>query len=69
MFEKNVGPADRFTRIVVGALMLMAFLTLPVGYGKFWMLLGLIPLATGVLGTCGMYKVLGMNTCPMPNKD
>jgi hypothetical protein len=66
MFEKNVGGADRFARILVGALMLLAFLVLPEGYGKYWMLLGIVPLATGALGMCGLYRVFGMNTCPMP---
>jgi hypothetical protein len=67
MFERNVGGADRFARILVGSIMLMAFLSLPVGYGKLWMLLGLIPLATGIAGSCGLYRVMGITTCPMPN--
>ena len=66
MFEKNVGGADRFARIIIGSLMLLAFLSLPEGYGKWWMLLGLIPLATGIAGTCGLYRLMGYNTCPMP---
>ncbi|MBL4542987.1 MAG: DUF2892 domain-containing protein [Rhodobacteraceae bacterium] len=66
MFEKNVGGADRFARILIGSIMLLSFLILPLGYGKLWMLLGVIPLATGIMGTCGLYRFLGMNTCPMP---
>ena len=27
--------------------------------------LGLLPLATGLLGWCGLYGLLGINTCPL----
>ena len=27
--------------------------------------LGVVPLATGLLSTCPLYSVLGFNTCPM----
>jgi hypothetical protein len=56
----NVGATDRVIRIVLGvALLALAF----VGPQTAWGYLGLIPLATGVIGTCPLYTVLGVSTC------
>jgi hypothetical protein len=30
-----------------------------------WGWIGVVPLATGLLKTCPVYSLLGMNTCPM----
>jgi hypothetical protein len=30
-----------------------------------WGLLGIIPLATGVTGSCMLYSLLGVSTCPV----
>jgi hypothetical protein len=52
-------------RIVVGlALLAGFFLNAEAGYRWFY-LIGIIPLATGLLGTCGLYSVFGINTCRM----
>ncbi len=60
MFKTNVGGADRVIRIVVG-LVLIALVF--VGPKTPWGWIGIIPLATGVFGTCGLYSLLGINTC------
>ncbi|MYM54108.1 YgaP family membrane protein [Thalassovita mangrovi] len=60
MFAKNVGAIDKVLRIVVGALLIIGAL---MGYGV-WMWIGVIPLVTGLLGTCPIYSILGINTCP-----
>jgi hypothetical protein len=28
-------------------------------------LIGIVPLLTGLLGTCPLYSILGVSTCPM----
>ena len=28
-------------------------------------LLGIVPLVTGLIGSCPLYTILGINTCPM----
>lgn len=56
----NVGGIDRIARIVAG-LVLIA-LTLMGSIGP-WGWLGLLPLATGALGWCPPYALLGINTC------
>jgi len=61
--EKNVGTIDRAVRIIVGLVLLgigFVFLAAPLSY--IAMLLGLIALATGALGTCGIYSLLGIST-------
>ena len=30
--------------------------------------IGLVPLATGLIGFCPLYSVLGIKTCPLPRK-
>jgi hypothetical protein len=58
----NVGGIDRVLRILVG-LGLVAWAAL-LG-GPVWAWIGIVPLATGAIGFCPLYPILGMNTCPM----
>ena len=58
----NVGGIDRLLRAVIG-LGLIAF---GVVYGNYWWILGLVLLGTAVYRFCGLYKLLGISTCPMP---
>jgi hypothetical protein len=58
----NVGGIDRALRILVGlGLVVWAALL----GGPVWAWIGIIPLATGAIGFCPIYPLLGMNTCPM----
>lgn len=57
----NVGGIDRVLRIVVG-LALIALTLL--GYIGMWGWIGVVPLATGLIGFCPLYTLIGMNTCP-----
>lgn len=61
----NVGGADRILRIVVGLLLILLAATGQVGA---WGWIGIVPLATGLLKTCPLYSMLGMNTCPVSQK-
>ena len=57
---RNVGTVDRTIRIVVGlALLALTF----VGPKTPWGYLGLIPLLTGVVGTCPLYTLFGVSSC------
>jgi len=60
--KSNVGGIDRILRIVVGLVMIV--LTV-MGVLPMWGYIGIVPLATGVIGWCGLYPMLGINTCPM----
>ena len=62
---KNEGTADRVIRIVAG----LAILSLTVvGPRSPWGLVGLVPLATGLLGFCPLYRVIGVSTCKVETK-
>ena len=52
---------DRTLRIVIG---LVAISLVFIGPKSMWGLLGIIPLATGVTGSCLLYTVMGVSTCP-----
>ncbi len=62
--KTNVGGADKILRIVAG----IALLAWAVFGGPVWAWLGIVPLATGLLGWCPAYTMLGMNTCPLSKK-
>ena len=61
---KNVGSVDRNVRILVG-LVLIAY-AIPVGFpetGWNWVgWIGIIPLATALLGICPAYSLFGLST-------
>jgi hypothetical protein len=55
----NEGPLDRVVRVVVG----LAVLSLTVvGPHSLWGLVGLVPLLTGLVGFCPLYRLLGIRT-------
>ena len=58
----NVGGIDRLLRISAGLVLVGLAATGTVGA---WGWLGLVPLATGAVGFCPVYPLLGLNTCPM----
>jgi len=58
-FCKNIGNKERVVRIVAGALLTsLAFW----GPTNLWFLLGIVPLATGLIGWCPPYQIFGINT-------
>jgi Protein of unknown function (DUF2892) len=58
---KNIHPMERAVRIVAGLILTsLAFW----GPANPWFLLGLIPLATGLVGWCPPYALLGISTRP-----
>jgi len=60
MLTKNEGTVDRILRVVAGlGVLSLAF----VGPQSAWGYLGLIPLATGLIGSCPAYTLLGISTC------
>lgn len=59
--KANEGTADRVIRIVVGLAVLSLVFILE-SNARWWGLVGLLPLATGLIGWCAIYKVLGIDT-------
>jgi O-antigen ligase len=62
--KSNVGGIDRVIRVALGAVLVALAATGTVGV---WAWLGLLPLATGLLGWCPPYSLLGINTCKNKN--
>ena len=60
--NSNVGTVDRTLRILVGLVLIVMAATGTVGW---WGWIGIVPLLTGLAGRCVMYRLLGINTCPM----
>ena len=59
---KNEGTIDRAVRVVVGlGLLSLVF----VGPQTLWGWIGIVPLATGLVGSCPLYSMLGLSTCPV----
>lgn len=59
---KNEGTIDRSLRIIAGIVLLSLVF---IGPQSLWGLVGIVPLATGLLGNCPLYSILGINTCPV----
>ncbi|MFZ1813597.1 MAG: DUF2892 domain-containing protein [Rhizobiaceae bacterium] len=64
MFKTNEGTIDRTLRVLVGLALLAIFFMYPDASWRYWTLIGIVPLATGLLGTCPVYSLLGVSTCP-----
>ena len=60
--KTNEGSIDRGLRIVAGLALIALAATGTVG---LWGWIGIVPLATGLMGWCPLYTVLGINTCGM----
>ncbi|PWF39074.1 DUF2892 domain-containing protein [Massilia glaciei] len=58
--QANVGSIDRAIRILVGLGLIAATLFGVIGV---WGWIGVVPLATGIIGTCPAYLPFGIRTC------
>ena len=62
LFPHNEGQVDRVLRVIVGVVLISLVF---VGPKTLWGWIGLVPLVTGLAGTCPMYTLLGLRTCAM----
>ena len=61
-FPTNEHMVERVLRVVLGlGILSLAFL----GPKTPWAYLGIIPIVTGLLGSCPVYTLLGLSTCPL----
>jgi hypothetical protein len=61
--KQNVGRIDQVIRIAIGVLLLALILVFE-GNARWWGLLGLVPLLTGLFGRCPLYSLIGIDSCP-----
>ena len=64
MLKTNEGTIDRFLRVTAGIVLIALVF---VGPKTPWGWLGIVPLATGLLGSCPVYSILGINSCGLKN--
>lgn len=65
LFPANEHAVERVFRVVLGlGVLALVF----VGPRTMWGLLGLVPLATGLLGSCPLYTLFGISTCALPKR-
>mgnify|MGYP001817764824 CR=1 FL=1 len=62
--KRNVGSIDRTLRVIIGlSLISLVF----IGPQTIWGWIGIVPLATGLIGWCPPYALLGINSCGAKN--
>lgn len=57
--KKNVGGADKWVRLILGAVIVVLGLV----NQSWWGLVGIVPLATAFMGVCPAYLPFGISTC------
>ena len=60
---KNIGGFERVLRVVVGLALIAGYFMNGDGAYSWLYLLGIVPLATGLMRTCPLYSIIGVNTC------
>jgi hypothetical protein len=63
MLSKNMGTLDRSVRVILGLMLLAGFFVYPEAGMRWLFLIGIVPLATGLIGSCPLYTVFGFSTC------
>ncbi len=61
--QANVGSTDRIIRIVLGLVLVALFFVVAAPWKYVALVAGLVAIATGLFRFCGLYKLLGINTC------
>jgi hypothetical protein len=65
LLPRNEGTVDRVVRVILGLGLLSLLAVGPVpGWGLAG-LIGVVPLATAALGSCPLYTLFGLSTCPV----
>ena len=65
--KANIGSLDRIIRIAIGIALLALVFILP-GSARWWGLVGLLPLASGLFSICPAYALFGINTCSLKGR-
>lgn len=73
---KNVGPLDAKIRVVIGILLMslaplqgLGYITIPIFSTIGAGLAGIILIVEGLVNRCILYRLLGINRCPIDAKQ
>ena len=58
----NEHPIERGIRVILGVGLVAAAAMGSIGV---WGYIGVVPILTGLMGTCPLYTLLGVSTCPV----
>lgn len=62
----NEHPIERVARVVLGVVLVAMAAMGSIGA---WGYIGVVPILTGALGTCPIYTMLGISTCPVKTRS
>ena len=69
----NQSNKDRIIRAVIAILLILAYFVVPSSVNNSIALIGLgvagVLVFNAVSGNCYIYRMLGINTCPLPDND
>ncbi|MBK9474850.1 MAG: DUF2892 domain-containing protein [Tetrasphaera sp.] len=65
---KNVGNPDRIVRLVIAVLAVVGALNTAGALSIVLWLVAAIMAVTAVVGFCPLYRLFGMNTCPIDQR-
>ena len=65
ILPRNEHTVERALRVIVGIAVLSLYF---VGPQTPWALLGIIPIVTGLVGSCPLYTIFGVSTCRLGGK-
>jgi len=62
--KSNVGSVDRWLRIILG----LAIAAAGFYFNSWFGLIAIVPLGTALMGSCLLYTILGISTCPLQSE-
>lgn len=63
--RKNIGTAERWLRIIAGLIILSLIYFIDSDW-RWIGLIGIVPLATALVGWCPVYALFGISSCKIP---
>lgn len=67
--KPNEGPTDRIIRLALAVVFFLLAFTVAAGVWVYVAAgLGVVMLLTAAVGFCPLYALLGINTCPVPQR-
>ena len=73
IFVTNQSNKDRIIRAVIAAVLILAYFVVPSSVNNSIVLIGLgvagVLVFNAVSGNCYIYRMLGINTCRLPDSD
>jgi len=69
--KKNIGSVDKFIRIIIAITIAILFFTNVISgtLGIILLIFAGMFLITSLIGFCGLYTILGVNTCKIKIKE